>query len=83
MGSLDDAIQDFHSLGPKNIEQGPNGLIGEVGKKLIQLRIRSNPARIVVQDIDSHKLFPRTIEYRETFAEANNVGKLEGPFTLH
>ena len=81
VGSLDNARRDFHSLGPTNIEQRPYGLSGEVGNKLVLLR--SNPTQIVVLDIDSPKLFPRAIEYRETFAEANNVGKFEGRFPLH
>ena len=83
VGSLDDARRDFHSLGPKNIEQISSGLIGDVGKKLVLLRSNIYPPRIVVLNEDSPKLIQRTIEYRETFAEVNNFGKLEGRFPLH
>ena len=51
VGSLDDAIQDFHSLGPTNIEHRTYGLSGEVGKKFILLR--SNPTQIGVYDMNS------------------------------
>ena len=81
IGSLDDASKDFYSLRPRNVEQKQQGLSGEVGNKLILLR--SNPTQIVVLDIDSPKLVPRTIEYRETFAEVKALGKLKGRFPLH
>ena len=61
-GSIHDAIRDFYSLGPRNIEHRPYVLTGDVGNKAILLRFTSPPT-ITVMDKDTPKVAPRIIAY--------------------
>ena len=69
VGTLDDATQDFYSLGPRNVKKNPFGLNGYIGNRLVVLS--TTPPRLVVyNDIRIPKLSIRIIEYHKTFAEA-------------
>lgn len=82
VGSMDNAVQDFYSLGPKHVAQTPDAMKGVVGKQVVVLRTDLSGKRLPVMAVnDGRKTALRSIYYVNTPAHAQaKLGELRKAF---
>ena len=70
VGTLDDAVTDFKSLGPTEYRQKENTLFGRVGNKIVMLDVPSDAGQPKLY-FGTNKIFSRLIYYVESPKEAH------------